>query len=207
MEQEKRGVYAGAVGRFDFNSNELDTCIAIRTMTFKDGVAYLQSGEPHLPRGYVASAPNAHYGRKGGGIVFDSIEEDEYVETINKLGANVRCIDAAEGTSIRPRAEDGETSVEGLVITAHVTLLAMHALMNSITIHSTPAKSHSRERQGAGAYNLSGCFPLAYQEDCKSRPPPMTRARLQQEHAAALPSHSFFHHPACHCSLLPVSRD
>jgi hypothetical protein len=114
MEQEKRGVYAGAVGRFDFNSNELDTCIAIRTMTFKDGVAYLQSGEPHLPRGYVASAPNAHYGRKGGGIVFDSIEEDEYVETINKLGANVRCIDAAEGTLPRPRAEDGETSVEGL---------------------------------------------------------------------------------------------
>ncbi|PWS15231.1 hypothetical protein DKP79_29055, partial [Klebsiella pneumoniae] len=46
-EQEKRGVYAGAVGRFDFNSNELDTCIAIRTLTFKDGVAYLQSGKSH----------------------------------------------------------------------------------------------------------------------------------------------------------------
>jgi hypothetical protein len=29
--------------------------------------------------------------------VFDSVEEDEYIETINKLGANVRCIDAAEG--------------------------------------------------------------------------------------------------------------
>ncbi|KAJ9125568.1 hypothetical protein QFC22_000530 [Naganishia vaughanmartiniae] len=75
LEQERRGVYAGAVGRFDFNENELDTCIAIRTMTFKDGVAYLQAG---------------------GGIVFDSVEEDEYIETINKLGANVRCIDAAE---------------------------------------------------------------------------------------------------------------
>ncbi|KAI5451951.1 anthranilate synthase component 1 [Naganishia albida] len=75
LEQERRGVYAGAVGRFDFNENELDTCIAIRTMTFKNGVAYLQAG---------------------GGIVFDSVEEDEYVETINKLGANVRCIDAAE---------------------------------------------------------------------------------------------------------------
>lgn len=47
-------------------------------MTFKDGVAYLQAG---------------------GGIVFDSVEEDEYVETINKLGANVRCLEAAEGTS------------------------------------------------------------------------------------------------------------
>ncbi len=32
----------------------------------------------------------------GGGIVFDSVEEDEYVETINKLGANVKCIDEAE---------------------------------------------------------------------------------------------------------------
>lgn len=48
----------------------------IRMMTFLDGVAYLQAG---------------------GGIVFDSVEEDEYIETINKLGANVRTIDRAEG--------------------------------------------------------------------------------------------------------------
>lgn len=75
LEQERRGVYAGAVGRFDFNDKELDTCIAIRTMTFKDGVAYLQSG---------------------GGIVHDSVEEDEYIETINKLASNLRCIDQAE---------------------------------------------------------------------------------------------------------------
>ena len=54
----------------------MDTCIAIRTMVFKDGVAYLQAG---------------------GGIVFDSVEEDEYVETINKLGANIRALEAAEG--------------------------------------------------------------------------------------------------------------
>ena len=33
----------------------------------------------------------------GGGIVFDSVEEDEYIETINKLGANVRCLEQAEG--------------------------------------------------------------------------------------------------------------
>lgn len=32
----------------------------------------------------------------GGGIVFDSEEEDEYIETINKLGANVKCIEEAE---------------------------------------------------------------------------------------------------------------
>ncbi|ORX38915.1 ADC synthase [Kockovaella imperatae] len=75
LEKERRGVYAGAVGRFDFDRNELDTCIAIRTMTYKDGVVYLQAG---------------------GGIVFDSNEEEEYIETINKLKANVNCIDEAE---------------------------------------------------------------------------------------------------------------
>ncbi|KAJ1310315.1 hypothetical protein OPQ81_007054 [Rhizoctonia solani] len=75
LEGERRGVYAGAVGRFDFADDAMDTCIAIRTMTFKDGVAYLQAG---------------------GGIVFDSVEEDEYVETLNKLSANMRTIDLAE---------------------------------------------------------------------------------------------------------------
>jgi anthranilate synthase component 1 len=109
LEQEKRGVYAGAVGRFDFNSNELDTCIAIRTMTFKDGVAYLQSGK------YCCSHYNktslTDYGLLGGGIVFDSIEEDEYIETINKLGANVRCIDAAEGMSPCAESKVGSTEL------------------------------------------------------------------------------------------------
>lgn len=37
-------MYAGAVGRFDFDRDEMDTCIAIRTMTCKDGVVYLQAG-------------------------------------------------------------------------------------------------------------------------------------------------------------------
>ena len=41
----------------------------------KDQVAYLQAG---------------------GGIVFDSVEYDEYIETINKLGANVKTIETAE---------------------------------------------------------------------------------------------------------------
>jgi anthranilate synthase component I len=63
------------VGRFDFANDAMDTCIAIRTMTFKDGVAYLQAG---------------------GGIVYDSNEEEEYIETINKLGSNVRAIEDAE---------------------------------------------------------------------------------------------------------------
>lgn len=46
-------------------------------MTFKEGVAYLQAG---------------------GGIVFDSVEQDEYMETINKLGSNVRALESAERT-------------------------------------------------------------------------------------------------------------
>ncbi|OCH95609.1 anthranilate synthase component [Obba rivulosa] len=75
MEQQRRGVYAGAVGRFDFADDEMDTCIAIRTMVFKDGTAYLQAG---------------------GGIVFDSVEEEEYIETVNKLKGNVRALEEAE---------------------------------------------------------------------------------------------------------------
>lgn len=46
-------------------------------MVFKNGIAYLQAG---------------------GGIVFDSVEEDEYVETLNKLQGNMRALEAAEGT-------------------------------------------------------------------------------------------------------------
>ncbi|QSS51085.1 anthranilate synthase component I [Histoplasma capsulatum var. duboisii H88] len=89
LEGEKRGVYAGAVGYFGYNSvstdgkgtfdGTMDTCIALRTMLMKDGVAYLQAG---------------------GGIVFDSDPYDEYVETLNKLGANIQCIKKAEETYI-----------------------------------------------------------------------------------------------------------
>ena len=75
LEKERRGVYAGAVGRWDFKGDEMDTCIAIRTMVFKDGTAYLQAG---------------------GGIVFDSVEEDEYVETLNKLKGNLKALEEAE---------------------------------------------------------------------------------------------------------------
>jgi len=75
LEQERRGVYAGAVGRFDFANDAMDTCIAIRTTVFKDGIAYLQAG---------------------GGIVHDSVEEDEYNETINKLKGNAKALDDAE---------------------------------------------------------------------------------------------------------------
>ena len=65
LEPEKRCIYGGAVGYLDFRGN-MDTCIAIRTMVIKDGVAYVQAG---------------------GGVVFDSVPEDEYQETLNKARA------------------------------------------------------------------------------------------------------------------------
>ncbi|KAI8909530.1 ADC synthase [Gorgonomyces haynaldii] len=73
-EKEKRGVYGGAVGWFGYSGN-LDTCIAIRTMVFKDGKAYLQAG---------------------GGIVHDSVPEAEWNETVNKLRSNVVALQKAE---------------------------------------------------------------------------------------------------------------
>ena len=89
LEKEKRGVYAGAVGYFGYGSvfldeegevrereGAMDTCIALRTMVVKGGVAYLQAG---------------------GGIVFDSDPYEEWTETMNKLGANMSCIEGAEG--------------------------------------------------------------------------------------------------------------
>ena len=74
MELTKRCAYAGAVGYLDFSGN-LDTCIAIRTMVIKDGMAYIQAG---------------------GGIVADSDPESEYHETVNKSKALVRAIEMAE---------------------------------------------------------------------------------------------------------------
>lgn len=85
LEREKRGIYAGAVGYFGYDAVDadgqeqeegaMDTCIALRTMLVKDGVAYLQAG---------------------GGIVFDSDETEEWEETLNKLRANMHCIVSAE---------------------------------------------------------------------------------------------------------------
>ncbi len=74
LEQERRGVYAGAVGYASF-AGSLDTCIAIRTMVVKDGTAYLQAG---------------------GGIVYDSVPATEYQESMNKMRALMRAIDQAE---------------------------------------------------------------------------------------------------------------
>ncbi|WP_322795966.1 anthranilate synthase component I [Tepidiforma sp.] len=74
LEPSRRGIYGGAVGYASF-AGSLDTCIAIRTMVVKDGVAFLQAG---------------------GGIVYDSQPETEYQETVNKMRALMRAIDQAE---------------------------------------------------------------------------------------------------------------
>ncbi|AAK81100.1 anthranilate synthase component 1 [Clostridium acetobutylicum] len=62
LENTKRGCYAGAVGYFSYDGN-MDTCIAIRTLVIKEGKAYAQAG---------------------GGVVYDSIPENEYEESMNK---------------------------------------------------------------------------------------------------------------------------
>jgi anthranilate synthase component I len=95
LEKEKRGIYAGAAGWFGYDvvrvqkmqdgskslvthamdEGPVDTCIAIRTMLVKDNFAYLQAG---------------------GGIVFDSDPMEEWMETMNKVAANLRCLEMAE---------------------------------------------------------------------------------------------------------------
>jgi anthranilate synthase component 1 len=75
LEQYRRGVYAGAVGYVFPEADELDTCIAIRTLVLRDGVAYLQAG---------------------GGIVADSDPAEEHQECLNKLAALERAIELAE---------------------------------------------------------------------------------------------------------------
>jgi anthranilate synthase component I len=74
LEPTARGVYAGTIGYIDYADN-LDTCIAIRTIEINDGFASVQTGA---------------------GVVHDSVPEKEYEETINKARALVRAIELAE---------------------------------------------------------------------------------------------------------------
>jgi len=74
LENEARGAYAGAIGYLGFSGN-LDTCITIRTIIFKNGKAYVQAGA---------------------GIVWDSVPEKEYEETVNKAKGMLKAIRAAE---------------------------------------------------------------------------------------------------------------
>ena len=74
LEPTRRGPYGGAVGYFSF-SGSADTAITIRTAVIKDGVAYVQAG---------------------GGVVADSVPENEYYETMNKARALLSAIEMAE---------------------------------------------------------------------------------------------------------------
>jgi anthranilate synthase component 1 len=74
LEKESRGAYAGAIGYLGFSGN-LDTCITIRTIIFKNGKAYVQAGA---------------------GIVWDSVPEKEYEETVNKAKGMLKSIRMAE---------------------------------------------------------------------------------------------------------------
>lgn len=74
LENNKRGIYGGAIGYIDFTGN-LDTCIAIR-------IAYKKNGKVFI--------------RSGAGIVADSIAEKEYEECINKAKAVVNALTLAQ---------------------------------------------------------------------------------------------------------------
>ena len=73
LENNKRGIYGGAIGYVDFTGN-LDTCIAIR-------LAYKKN--------------NRLFVRSGAGIVYDSVPEKEYRECINKAAAVVKAVKEA----------------------------------------------------------------------------------------------------------------
>ena len=74
LEGHRRGIYAGAVG-YALPGGDLDTCIAIRTIVLRDGVAYLQAGA---------------------GIVADSDPPAEHEECLRKLAALETAITLAE---------------------------------------------------------------------------------------------------------------
>lgn len=75
LENIRRGIYAGGIGYFSFTGN-MDTAIAIRTLLFTNGKAYVQAGA---------------------GIVADSIPEKEFEETENKGRGMIRAIELALG--------------------------------------------------------------------------------------------------------------
>ena len=75
MEPEQRGPYAGAAGYFSFSGN-MDMAIAIRTMVVNKGMAYVQAGA---------------------GIVYDSVPQREYEESLNKARALLKALEQAEG--------------------------------------------------------------------------------------------------------------
>ena len=74
LENNKRGIYGGAIGYIDFTGN-MDTCIAIRIAWRKNGRVFVRSGA---------------------GIVSDSVPEKEYTECLNKARAVIQALELAE---------------------------------------------------------------------------------------------------------------
>ncbi|MBQ7944582.1 MAG: anthranilate synthase component I [Lachnospiraceae bacterium] len=74
LENNKRGIYGGAIGYIDFTGN-MDTCIAIR-------IAYKKNGKVFV--------------RSGAGIVADSVPKKEYQECMNKAKAVINALKMAE---------------------------------------------------------------------------------------------------------------
>ncbi|MCD7741133.1 MAG: anthranilate synthase component I [Ruminococcus sp.] len=73
LETTKRCLYGGTVGYLAFDGS-IDTCIAIRTVLFRNNKAYVQAG---------------------GGVVLDSVPENEYMESVNKSMAIINAIKEA----------------------------------------------------------------------------------------------------------------
>ena len=74
LENNKRGIYGGAIGYIDFTGN-MDTCIGIR-------IAYKKNGKVFV--------------RSGAGIVADSVPEKEYEECLNKAKASLKALKLAQ---------------------------------------------------------------------------------------------------------------
>ncbi len=74
LEPTRRGPYGGAVGYMDFAGN-MDTCIALRTIVWKNGVFDVQAGA---------------------GVVADSVPASEFEETMNKAKAMLKAVEIAE---------------------------------------------------------------------------------------------------------------
>ena len=78
LEDNKRGIYGGAIGYIDFTGN-MDTCIAIR-------IAYKKNGKVFV--------------RSGAGIVADSDPEKEFMECLNKAKSSLRALELAEEADV-----------------------------------------------------------------------------------------------------------
>ena len=91
LERTRRGIYAGGVLYMDFAGN-LDSCIALRTMVIKNGMAYVQAG---------------------GGVVADSTPVGEYQETLNKSRALLTALESAHLNRGRAMAAAGARGKKG----------------------------------------------------------------------------------------------